>query len=183
MFLFQVPIWEPPWFSRSFPGSSVGKEPACKSGNPSSISGSGKPPREGISHQLQYSWASLVAQMLKNLPVMRETWVWSLPWQDPHGNPFQYSCLENSMNRGAWQATLHGVAESRTWLSDFHVPGCPEARTLHFYSRGTGSGLAREVLHAVHCAPTSPPKKLYKFQTGTLLFHTWASARVTKWPP
>ena len=180
MFLFQVPIWEPPWFSRGFPGSSVGKEPACKSGNPSSISGSGRSPREGISHQLQYSWASLVAQMLKNLPVMQETWVWSLAWQDPHGNPFQYSCLENSMNRGAWQATLHGVAESRTWLSDFHVPGCPEARTLHFYSRGhrfsPGQGSSALCSHL-------SPKKLYKFQIGTLLFHTWASTRVTKWPP
>ena len=36
-----------------------------------------------------------------------------------HGNPFQYSCLENPMDRGAWQATVHGVAKSRTWLSDW----------------------------------------------------------------
>ena len=36
-----------------------------------------------------------------------------------HGNPLQYSCLENPMDRGAWQATVHGVAKSRTWLSDF----------------------------------------------------------------
>jgi len=33
-----------------------------------------------------------------------------------NGNPLQYSCLENSMNRGAWWATLHGVAKSQTWL-------------------------------------------------------------------
>ena len=37
-----------------------------------------------------------------------------------HGNPFQYSGLENSMDRGAWQATVHGVAKSQTWLSNFH---------------------------------------------------------------
>ena len=37
-----------------------------------------------------------------------------------HGNPLQYSCLGNSMNRGAWQATVHGVTESRTWLNEFH---------------------------------------------------------------
>ena len=37
-----------------------------------------------------------------------------------NGNPLQYSCLENSMIRGAWQATVHGVAKSRTRLSDFH---------------------------------------------------------------
>ena len=36
-----------------------------------------------------------------------------------NGNPFQYSCLENPMDRGAWQATVHGVAKSQTWLSDF----------------------------------------------------------------
>ena len=35
-----------------------------------------------------------------------------------HGNPLQYSCLENSMDRGAWWATVHGVTKSRTWLSD-----------------------------------------------------------------
>ena len=35
-----------------------------------------------------------------------------------HGNQFQYSCLENSMYRAAWQVTVHGVAKSRTWLSD-----------------------------------------------------------------
>ena len=36
-----------------------------------------------------------------------------------NGNPLQYSCLENSMDRGAWWATVHGVAKSPTWLSDF----------------------------------------------------------------
>ena len=35
-----------------------------------------------------------------------------------NGNPFQYSCLENSMDRGAWQATVHSVTKSQTWLSD-----------------------------------------------------------------
>ena len=37
-----------------------------------------------------------------------------------HGNPLQYSCLENSMDRGAWQTTVHGVAKSQTWLSNWH---------------------------------------------------------------
>ena len=37
-----------------------------------------------------------------------------------NGNPLQYSCLENSMDRGAWQATVHGVSKSQTWLSDWH---------------------------------------------------------------
>ena len=58
-----------------FPGSLAHKESTCNAGNPGSIPGSGRSPGEGIGHPLQYSWASLVAQMLKNLPAMREVWV------------------------------------------------------------------------------------------------------------
>ena len=52
-------------------------------------------------------WASLVAQTAKNLPAVCKTWVRSLGWEDPleeggHGNPLQYSCLKDSMDRGAW---------------------------------------------------------------------------------
>ena len=59
--------------------------------------------REGIGYLLQYSWASLVAQLVKNPPAMRETWVRSLGWEDPlekggKGYPLQYSGLENSMD-------------------------------------------------------------------------------------
>ena len=56
-----------------FPGSSVGKEPACNAGNPGSIPGAGRSPGEGIGYSLQYSWASLVAQLVKNPPTMQET--------------------------------------------------------------------------------------------------------------
>ena len=66
-----------------FPDSSVGKESACNTGDPSSIPGSGRSPGEGIGYPLQYSWASLVAQLVKNLPAMRETLVRSLGWEDP----------------------------------------------------------------------------------------------------
>ena len=64
-----------------------------------------------------------MAQMVKNLPAMRETWFRSLSWEDPlevgrHGNPLQYSCLENPMDRGAWWAVVHGVTKSQTRLSD-----------------------------------------------------------------
>ena len=57
--------------------------------------------------------ASLVPQMVKNLPAMWETWVPSLGWEDPLEEGMathQYSCLENPMDRGAWRATVHGVA-------------------------------------------------------------------------
>ena len=65
-----------------FPDSSVGKEPACNAGDPSSIPESGRSPGEGTGYPLQYSWASLVAQLVKNLPAMRETYVRSLGWED-----------------------------------------------------------------------------------------------------
>ena len=52
-----------------------GKESACSAGDPSSIPGSGRSAAEGIDYSLQYSWASLVAQLVKNPPAKRETWV------------------------------------------------------------------------------------------------------------
>ena len=66
-----------------FPDSSVGKESACNTGDPVSITGSGRSTGEGIGYPLQYSWASLVAQLVKNLPARWETWVRSLGWKDP----------------------------------------------------------------------------------------------------
>ena len=63
---------------------------------------------------------SLMAQQVKNLPALQETqevWVQSLgqddPLQEENGNPLQYSCLKNPVDRGAWQATVHRVAKSR----------------------------------------------------------------------
>ena len=53
-----------------FPDSSVGKESACSAGDPSSIPGLGRSTEEGIGYQLQYSWASLVAQLVKNQPAV-----------------------------------------------------------------------------------------------------------------
>ena len=66
-----------------FPGSSVGKEFACDAGDPGLIPGSGRSPGEGIGYSLQYSWASLVAQWVKNPAAVWETWVRSLIWEDP----------------------------------------------------------------------------------------------------
>ena len=63
-----------------FPDSSVGKESACNAGDLSSIPGSERSPGEGIGYPLQYSWASPVAQLVKNMPAMQETWVWSMDW-------------------------------------------------------------------------------------------------------
>ena len=63
--------------------SSAGKESTCDVGDPSSIPGSGRSPEEGIGYPLQYSWASLVAQLVQNPPAMWETCIQSLGWEDP----------------------------------------------------------------------------------------------------
>jgi len=73
---FQITKW-------GFPGSSARKECTCSAGDPGSIPESGRSPGEVLDYPLQYSWASLVAQTVKNLPAMWETWVQSLGWEDP----------------------------------------------------------------------------------------------------
>ena len=66
-----------------FPGGSAGKESACNAGDLGSIPGQGRSPGEGTGYPLQYSWASLVAQLAKNLHALLETWVRSLGREDP----------------------------------------------------------------------------------------------------
>ena len=66
-----------------FPGSSDSKESTYNSGDPGLIPGLGRSPGEGIGYPLQYSWASLVAQIVKNMPALWETWVRPLGWEDP----------------------------------------------------------------------------------------------------
>ena len=95
-----------------FPGRSDGEESACNVEDLGSTPGLGTSPGEGIGYPLQSSWASLLVQTVKNPPAMRERpgfnpWVGKIPWRRE-----QYFCLENSMDRGAWQATVLGFAES-----------------------------------------------------------------------
>ena len=70
------------YMSLGFPHSSVGKESSCDARDPGSIPGSGRSTGEGISYPLHDSWASLVAQLVKNPSAMWETWVGSLGWED-----------------------------------------------------------------------------------------------------
>ena len=91
-----------------FPGSSVGKESACNAGDPCLIPGSGRSTGEGIGYSLQYSWASLVAQLVKNcLQLGRPGF--SLWLGEGKGYLLQYSGLENSM-----YCIVHGVTKSLT---------------------------------------------------------------------
>ena len=69
---------------------------------------------------LLYHRVSLIAQLVKNLPATQETQVRSLGQEDPvegNGNPLQYSYLENPRDRGAWQATVYGVARVGHYLA------------------------------------------------------------------
>ena len=77
-------LWKSLFIYKSwgFPDSSVGKESACNAGDPSSIPRFGRSPGEGIGYPLQYSWISLVTQLVKNPPAIWETRVWFLGWED-----------------------------------------------------------------------------------------------------
>ena len=66
-----------------FSDTSVSKESTCNAGDSGLIPGLGRSSGEDIGYPLQYSWASLVAQLVKNPPAMQETWVGSLGWEDP----------------------------------------------------------------------------------------------------
>ena len=109
--MLAVPSLYPPL--RTFPHTSVGKESACNAGDPGSIPGSGRPAGEGIGCPLQYSWASLVAHLLKEfacnvgdlglIPGLGKS-----PGEGI-GYPLHYSGLENSMDY-----IVHGVAKSQT---------------------------------------------------------------------
>ena len=96
---------------QDFPDSSVSKESICNSGDPGSIPGLGRSAGEGIGYSLQLSWTSLVTQLVKNLPVVRETWVRALGLEDP-------------LKKGK-------VAHSIFWPGEFHSMyspwGCKES--------------------------------------------------------
>jgi len=108
----------------TFPGSSAGKESTCNAGNPSIIPGSGRSAGEGRGYPLQYSWASLVTQMIKNLPAMQETWIRSLGWGDAleKGTPTQSSILAWRIPWREEPGSLRSMGVSKSWLrlGDIH---------------------------------------------------------------
>ena len=124
-------IWYKVGFCMGFLGSSAGKESTCNAEDPSSIPGLGRSPGEGIGSPFQYSWTFLLAQRVKNLPAMRETWVQPLGWEDAleEGMATHRSILawRIPMHRGAWRATVHGVAEPD--MTEWHSTA--QCRVLH----------------------------------------------------
>ena len=102
--------------SLGFPGGSVGKESTCNAGNPSLISGSRRSPEEGIGYPLQHSWVSLVAQLVKNPPAMRETWVRSLGWED---SLKKVTATHSSMLASPWGHSKSDTTETFHFQSKF----------------------------------------------------------------
>ena len=103
----------------AFPDSLVGKESTCNAGDPGSVPGLGRSAGEGVGYPLQYSWASLVTQLVKNLPVMWKTWVRSLGWEDPWRR-------ERLSTPVSWPGEFHGLYspwghKEWTQLSNFHL--------------------------------------------------------------
>ena len=97
--------WVRPTHIMGFPGSSAGKESACNAGDPGSIPGSGRSPGERIGYPFQYSWPSLMAQVVESsLQCGRpgfNPWVGKIPWRRewlPTPVPIPVSGLENSMD-------------------------------------------------------------------------------------
>ena len=138
---------------KDFPGSSAGKESACNVGDPVSTPGSGRSAGEGIGYPLQYSWTSLVAQLVKNPLAVGD--LDSIPGLgrspgEGNGYPLQYSGLKKSMD-----GMVHGVAQSWTRLSNFHFfmrccdrqdPSWPQVVSTSWY-------LHPHLIPCLHCQP------------------------------
>ena len=101
------------WCLLGFPDSSVGKESTCNGGDPGSIPRSGRSFGEGIGYPLQCSWSSLVAELVKTLPTMWETWVQSMGWEDLRRREMLPTPV-------CWPGEFHGVTKSQTRLSVVH---------------------------------------------------------------
>ena len=104
---------------KGFPGSSVGKESACNAVDPGSIPGWGSSPGKGIGYPLQYCWASLVAQLVKNSPAKREPgfdpWVGKIPWRRAW-QPTPVFLPGESLGQRGLVDTVHRVSQSRSQL-------------------------------------------------------------------
>ena len=136
-----------------FPDCSVGKESACNAGDTSSIPGSGRSPGVGIGYPLQYSWTSLVAQLVKNPPPMQKTWVQSLvgkiPWRRERLPTLVFCPRESYRFYSPWGIKEWDTTE-RLWFLVFlpeKSPPCGWLLNLYLHP-----GLLPE-FHTVPCHP------------------------------
>ena len=144
------------WIPRLVAGCSSGKESVCNAGDPGLIPGLERSPGEGIGYSLQYSWAPLVAQMVKNPPVMWETCIWSLDWEDAleegmetHSNilawrtpwmekPGGLQSMESQRVRHKWAANTKPSCLETFWMISgwCHLPkGVRNNKHLNNFSR------------------------------------------------
>ena len=142
------------------PGSSAGKESACNAGDPGSVLQSGRSAGEGISYPLQYSWASLVAQLAGKTSSCSagETWVRSLGWEDPLE---KRAATHSSIL--AWRIPwTPQVAKNRTQQSDFHVHlRPPQFRSLETSSVSVSNCSNRVGKHCLIRTPWRPYTPLF----------------------
>ena len=156
-----------------FPGSSAGKEFACNARDPGLIPELGIFPGEGIGYPLRYSWVFLVAQTVKNLPAMKETWVWSLVWEDSPGEG-----TATHSNILAWiipwtEETdgLQFMGSQRVGrLSDFHFT---------FVKHLPAHRRTQPVLNYLHMDVVKASQSLYNFYQN---YHLCSSSLCTLYP-
>ena len=128
MIQWMLAIWSLVPLLLGFPGNSADKESTCNVGDSGLIPGLGRSPGEGIGYTLQYFWTLLVAQMVKNPLAMRETWAWSVGWEDPleESMAAHFSILAwwIPMDTEAWWAIVHVVIKSQACPLPFWNPPC-----------------------------------------------------------
>ena len=84
-------------------------------------------------------FSACVCICIQRILPMQETWIWSSSGKilgEGNSNPFQYSCLENPMDRGAWQSIVHGVTKSQTQLSDWIATTATRSNVCNFICEG-----------------------------------------------
>ena len=155
---------------RGFPDSSAGKESTCNAGDPSSIPGSERSTGEGIGYPLQYSWASLVTQLVKKPPTMQETWVRSLVWEDP-------------LEKGK------AIPTPVFWPGEFHELyspwGCKESDTTEWLSLSplTSRQLALPTSCSQGCSTAPTVLSAAAIGLGVALALTWTWLVMLTLPP
>ena len=137
-------FWFLPITIQGFLGGSVDKESTCNAGDTGSIPGSGRSAGEVIGYPPQFSWASLVAQLVKNLPAAWETWVQSLGWEDPLEKEtatdssilaWRIPWTEESGGYSLWG---HKESDMTEWLKRRTIDEEPEAASgLKYMKAGT----------------------------------------------
>ena len=148
----------------SHPGSSAGKESAYNAGDSGSMSGLGRSPREGIGYPLQYSWAFLVAQLVKNLPAVWGTWVQPLGWKDF----LEKEMVPTPFSIPAWRIPwiIHGCKESdtteqlslslwgtswSTWIKHFQITLTLFRKIRHYPRMSYLFTLINKIVYTIDC--------------------------------